>query len=372
MAEVEQAVSGVDLNAIMLVAQASQAAIQQAKDSAKLAHQANAGMSGLVGTIAMNRFAKCNSAINQCEDICTECPEETIAKESTPGELTAKEAAAQAARKQCDAIMRRCSAYSTQCNTAALQAAIAGIQAATSLLAAKKLDACKEGDKNCKSDPDSDSDSASEIKQASFTPPHMGSPLNPGLMGSSEFKPGRTNNKIGPAQFLPGQKKGSNPDPKSDDDKATKTAKVNTPPNSNPDTPLSPLSSSPLDSPSPFADSYGAGGVPSSENLFAGNSLTGTEDEDGLDEESEEGRERYSDGSSSFVGGEGSSGKQKGRPYASSRSKRPKKIKTALQTAKKGNLKRDVFSKADSHSSIFEKMSKIITSYCAKEAKKCY
>ncbi len=339
LAAVEQAVSGVNLESIMLISQVGSSALQMSKDSAKLAHKGNALVQGSVAAIATKRFLQCSSAISSCEAACT------------TGDPTC--AAGRAA--ECESTASQCAAKSSSCNDAALQAVLSAAQAAMSIMAAKTIGG----------------DDPPEKEPEKSEKPKFPGALSQGPPSDWQFGEvpvdGDEFTKTGPRvqQFPPGLEPKGNPEntnkkPKEVSEKRPHSpGSVAGPPYGN--------------SSSPSSNRVMSGGIPVSDS--GGASLAGALEGE---EEGEVEDDIYGDDGSSTSGSfAGSSGNMSSGAKGTAKNASPRSGKIKMVSNKKSgknkNLKeskRNVFSKAGG-TTIFEKMSRVIQSYCSEGGDKC-
>ena len=179
----KQETVGIDMGSYAVMSQATSQVAAVGGMSAKLSHQANAGINSVLAANAAKRCTKCKGAISRCKEECdstSKCESIKIDKSSKPCVKSAKETGygkclkdtttnnydsicegnCKTAISECDGELKKlqgtCESFSTPCGQACLQAGLSTLTAAASLVAAGQLGRC-EGDE-CKNLPDPDPD----------------------------------------------------------------------------------------------------------------------------------------------------------------------------------------------------------------------
>ena len=359
----EQAATGVDIASQIAVTQAVSDAAQATDEggaSFRIAHQGNAAINSTFSAAALKRYAECTAAISECESVC----EEEI-RGGCDGRYRGQEERINGCKKTAEETLARCRSQSAKCSQAGLQGLLAGINAATSLLAAKKLSGCQGED--C----DEDSDETPPITRLAHLedPEQAKGATHEGILFGEDMK-GFGKDDFGNVDIPP-------PPPEGEVNKGSSSVAENA--DSNSDNFQGDIEEDPN---SPYY-SGGLSGLSSPSSGIRGRGLASrgfrkNADASGKGDKEESDpykHERYPrDSSGSFIGGtaSGSYNPSKGsRPYGRSGGKKLA-FNSKKPFGKKGNLKRDIFKKAGAHVSIFEKMSRIIQSYCSQgTGKRC-
>ena len=345
------AASGMDPTNLMLMAQAGNTIVEGAKaagGSARAAHKGNAGIQGFLGILAMNQYRKCQIAISACTSKCD------------PAGLTPDERRNQGANS---AELAKCKALQTPCGQAALQGLLALAQAGISLAIAKNL-----GDEDDDDDDDDNED-----------PPPTPLTLKPG--SDSVATQGYASSFTGDATTAsPGSGPSAPPPAPSTQAKAKDKGDGKGLPVNQPNPSLGSTDAFTGLSPSNASSGLERGGKLSPSSISKGFGR----DRRRASKKSGSGRSRaYNSGSkrggshSSFAGGSDSEvglapappESEGGRGLSSGTNKKVALNEKGLEQANK--LKRSAFSSAGAHESIFEKMSRVIQSFCSVGSGKC-
>lgn len=354
-AKVQKAAKGMSLESVLLVGNAVTGAVSATEDAggaASIAHKGQGAIQTAIMVAATKRAAECEAAISECESAC-EAEIDSCKVLSSPPEHC----------NDNQTILTECQAESSTCSEAALAALVAGIQAATSFLTARQLEECEDG--KC------EEEVGDEDELELPNPPGLGGGENPPppeyvVPPPVETKGGGEGTTVVPPEQEGGEEGGDNP--KARDKKIYGNGGSNG----------NGLSGSTLTAGS-GSSSKPSGSLPS--GGFSTDSATGGLLSDGEEEEDDDDHDedRMGGYSPRRVAGGSSGGSYKrtggGRDPYNRGFGGPRNLAAANEKdggLKKNALKRDIFGRGGVHDNIFEKMSRIIQSYCAKGGEKCH
>ena len=326
----KKAASGMDPASVMLMTTTIGQASSSAKD-AGTAQKATGGIATLLALTAARRYNKCSEAIDNCERKCD--PIQNGCSPFPPPTPPSNEKYITCTNKK--RILKNCIAQRSTCNEAGLQALISAIQAAMAFGASKKL--CDGED--CE-------------KKPTPTPPSL-TPLRlpdteegPGFDGG----PGGDNPPRIPPVLPKGDKKAKNKPKGKEKDFSGRGANF---------------------AGGGFSDNTSSGAIGGFKGSGAFDYSKLKSKGSGKEGEVSDGEEKYSPSglTGAFTGGESGSSSSRGLAHSSSPQIKKKKLKIAKkELSKKADLKRDIFAGSRS---IFEKMSRIIQSFCQGGTSKC-
>ena len=370
MIAAQEATSGMNPEEIKQVGEATVDAAEAGKiGSARTIHYGAATLHSAVSAVTLARYSACSSAIDECISTCESCPERKGCETDPPTkDPSVKEKCITDAESDCKANRSACSGLEGQCNGAAVSSIISGIAAAQSFMAARQLGGCDKNDASC--------DESLQNQIACQKDPSL---------------PQCKNKKKEPFAKAPKPPATGSPTPFSNYTVSSPGSNAS----AEPDKP-SPTSSHPSSAGKPAKTSHGSGlPGPSSAGLSPSSSYAGLQSSapdsavDSLSSLGEEGL--YSPGSSGtakpkaprrmasaegkapagafFGGSQGAAGRSKPRSRNVRRGGKSKKKAEGAKKEEEKNIKQQVFKKTNPHDSVFERSSKIISSFCLQELK---
>ena len=366
VANAREATEGMSMESMAMMSTATAAATPTEGESAQTLSQMAGGLQGALAAMATKRYMECESAINDCVDVCTHCQQEKDCQErnqqSNPAMGSLEDCTIY--EEECEGYRMQCESFQSKCNQAALQALISALQAAMYFQRAKDL-----GGDDGPPDKDPDKD---ESKDPIAPPPSPSTSPPPGVGGM--WDPDLDNGEKSPPLVPPDEPKPPpDDDPKKHNPKDPKTVEKG---NKEKDKDRGPGSYSPFD--------FG-GGSPDDSSLFGSGSAPGSpggpssafapegrwkEPGEGTEGGEEEKASTSPSGAGSFAGGEFDNGGGNSWDNGGGRN-RGSGGRTALKLKRKGSpfkLKKPGFGdkgkKQGGDNSIFAKMSRIIQNYC--------
>ena len=334
---VEKAANGMDMKSFALVGQTVATATQTlgGNQSAKMAHQGNMAIQGALSAAALTKYTKCKSAIDECEETCN-------------NELNSA-----VNQRGVDAIKKHlaeCQKHSSTCSEAGLQALLSAMQAATSYYASQPLGDDCEGE---------------DCNTSSSTPPIPPSLKSPSISRYAGISV--DSEEVKEPNFVSTPFNGS--------------SNLNEPENKNPSNGSHPennlqghipTSSSPSSRHTQPQNLISKGFI-KDDGSFDTQSESDKDDEDSFAENGEPNLAQRNL-SRTFTSGTTDVAQRRkgvGSSFYGDSSGQAKLALNKKKLASDENLKRDIFSSAGAHTSIFEKMSLIIQSYCASGSERC-
>ncbi len=386
-AEVEAASKGLmDMGAMAMVGQTANTAVSATEDgggSAKLAHQGSMAINGTMSAYALSVYDSCTSAFTACETACavgeekdavlSNCPKEgaEICSKYGPGETPPSDLSVDCSKVKANCedhktkILAQCTSAAGACDQALIQAGLSLANVGISLMALRALRGDDDGGDECEEGEDCPDENTTPL------PDFRSSSLPTATTNSPNTSPGEDEKKTN-QEFTP---------PEKPEEKKTTVAKKEkgekykpTKEGTGSDNTMGLASA--LGGQKSATPSNSAGGLGSS---GLGRGLSSASNNDGeplMDDEDDEDWRRNNPGiTGAFSGGltsqpanvRGGAGGLGGPSQRGKSGKKNKNKKWAQASKKKG----DIFAKAGAHSSIFEKMSQIIQSYCGKEKGNC-
>lgn len=372
----QEATSGMNPEEIKMVGEASVEAASAAKiGSARAIHHGSAAVHGTVSAVTLARFQACSEAIDECITVCSECAQAEENCSEIPAGSTEKNKCKQDQKTACNSGEASCSGFESQCNSAAVSSILSAISAAQSFFAARQLGGCDKDDASCDKSlkkqiaceknpslPQCKNKRGNALKVPAPPPPAPASPTSFSSFNVAEPGGSKTPSKSDKPSPSPPKsilREGQLP--------TTETAPplAGTRSNPSPSSSYTGLESGSLNS------GAGEGALPSSalaDSMYSPSSSGTAAGRGARRTASAQGKKM----ASSFFGlSEGPAGKRlKKRPPAlRRRGQKTKKKDKDTKKAETKNIKQKVFKKTNPHDSVFERSSKIISSFCLQRLK---
>ncbi len=334
------------MESALMVGKAGTDAVSSTEDgggSASLAHKGSIAINSAMAVHALSAYDDCTSALNKCR---TNCNPETEGIDPIE-------------KKNKQAVLSECETHGASCEQALMQAGLSAMNAGISFMALKKLGGDTEKEK-CKGDDCPDDDIAP-------LPDFIGPSLPTATTTAPDTSPGKDEKKT-TKEFTPPEKPKEKKTTVAKKDKGEKYKTTKEGTGSDNTAGLSPS----LNGQKNTSDSKPSGGLGGSD-LGRGLSSASNNDGEGLIEDDDNENEAWRNNqgiTGAFSGGlttpsANNRGQAPGGPsQGGKKGKDNKKLAGAFK-----NQKGDLFSKTGVHSSIFEKMSQLIQSYCGESCK---